>query len=395
MTALQTLLVREGEIKKRNAEIALLEGDTLTEEVRAEGTALTTEYRDLQTRINAARIADTTTEITDDDAEGRELRQLMFGDDRANLGDVCRSVIEKRSIDGATAELQQHFKLGENQFPVEALRTEARAVAVVPGDNEAGQQPIVQPVFSEGDAAFLMVNQTVVPEGTAVFPTLSTRPTVAGPYTDSTSVDDTTATFIVSALDPSRLQAQFFYRTTDSSRFPGLDPSLREALSSGLSEALDSAFVGQIVTDVGRTDATAENTFATYRSNLIYGRLDGRHASMESDVRLLVGAPSMAHMATKYRGNNADDSAVDSLRRISGGIKVSPHIAGVASHKQDVIVRLGMLNDSSIGIWGGVTIIDDPFTKAKTGERILTGVLQVAFSVTRAAGFARIQVQHQ
>ena len=76
MTALQTLLVREGEIKARNAEIALLEGDTLTEEVRAEGTALTTEYRDLQTRINAARIADETVEVATEDAEGRELRAV-------------------------------------------------------------------------------------------------------------------------------------------------------------------------------------------------------------------------------------------------------------------------------------------------------------------------------
>ena len=394
MTELQTLLIREGEVKARNVEISLMEGEAVSEEIRAEGTKLSTEYLGLQTRIKAARIADPTTEVTDD-AEGRELRALMFGEDGANLGDVCRSVMEQRSIDGATAELQAAFGLGTNQFPVEALRTEARAVAVVPGDNEAGQQPIVQPVFAEGDAAFLMVNQTVVPEGSAVFPTLSTRPTVGGPHADSTSVGDTTATFVVSALDPSRLQAQFFYRTTDSSRFPGLDPSLRGALGSGLSEAVDKAFIAQVVTDVARTDATAENTFATYRSALVYGRLDGRHASMESAVRLLMGSPTLAHAAGKYRSNNSDDSAADSLRRISGGIKISPHVAAVSGHKQDVIVRLGMLNDAAIGIWSGVTIIDDPYTKAKTGERVLTGVLQCAFSVTRAAGFARIQVQHQ
>ena len=122
MTALQTLLVREGEVKKRNAEITLLEGDALTEEVRAEGTALTTEYCDLQTRITAARIADPSTEVTDD-AEGRELRQMT---DDANLDAIFMAAIEHRSTTGRERELQEHFKLGPNQVPLSMLGTEHR-----------------------------------------------------------------------------------------------------------------------------------------------------------------------------------------------------------------------------------------------------------------------------
>ena len=40
------------------------------------------------------------------------------------------------------------------------------------------------------------------------------------------------------------------------------------SLSSGLGEALDSKIVGQIVTDVTRTDATAADDFGTYRKRL-------------------------------------------------------------------------------------------------------------------------------
>ena len=71
-----------------------------------------------------------TTEVTDD-AEGRELRALMFGEDGANLGDVCRSAIEHRAIGRTrTAELQAAFKLGhESGSRVDALpSTETRAV---------------------------------------------------------------------------------------------------------------------------------------------------------------------------------------------------------------------------------------------------------------------------
>ena len=393
MTILDKLRMRETEIKGRNADIALLEGDGLTDEIRTEQRELTTEYRDLQTSISAAEISDPTVEVQGaPNAEQLEFQRLVDG---SNLGDVARGVIEKRAVDGETAELQQHYGLGANQFPIDLLRAEHRAVTVAPTATEAGQQPIVQPVFGDGDADFLMVSQTVVEQGSAVFPVLTNRPTVGGPHTNSTVVAETTGTFSADALDPGSLRASFFYRDTDAARFPGLDAALRQALSSGLSEAVDASLIDRIVADVGRTDAVSENTFASYRSALVYSQLDGRHASMEDEIRLLAGSPTLSHMSGKYRGNNADDSAVDSLRRISGGLKVSPHIAGVASHKQDVIVRKGTLADAAIGLWRGMSLIDDPFSKSSKGEHMLTGVLLAAFKITRTSGFARVQVQHQ
>ena len=79
---------------------------------------------------------------------------------------------------------------------------------------------------------------------------------------------------------------------------------------------------------------------------------------------------------------------------ISGGLRVSAHVAGVAGSKQDVIVRRGAREDAAVGLWAGVEIIDDPYTGSGKGERELTAVLLAAFKVTRPAGFARIQVQH-
>ena len=148
------------------------------------------------------------------------------------------------------------------------------------------------------------------------------------------------------------------------------------------------------MTDVTRTDATAADTFASYRKRFVYDLIEGRHASMEADLRLLVGKDTLGDMATLYRGNNADDSAVDSLRRISGGVRVSPHIAATASMKQDVIVRRGAHFDAVAPLWQGVQLIVDDVTKAGSGEVVVTGILLAAFKVIRAAGFARIQAQH-
>ena len=322
-----------------------------------------------------------------------ELRELIG---KASIGEIVSGALRNKATSGAERELQDHYGLSGNEVPLELLRApvEKRAVTTAPSDVGAQQSQIVEPVFADGDAAFLGARETMLQSGDAVFPVLSTRPTIHGPFKASESAGDTTGTFTADVLEPSRIQAAFSYRRTDAVRFSGMDQSLRASLSSGLREGLDKELIDQIVSDVGRTNASAADTFATYRSRFIYAQIDGRFANSEADIRLLMGAPTLQDAAVLYRGNTADDSAVDSLRRVSGGLRVSPHIPAVASHKQDVIVRRGMRDDVHIGLWPGIEIIDDQVTKVATGEVILTAVLLAAWKVTRVAGFARVQSQH-
>ena len=78
MTESQRLTVRASEIRQRLNEIAGLEGDALTNEVGAESDKLGTEYRDVETRLRAAVIAESEgqpeTRDTPEDAEIREGR---------------------------------------------------------------------------------------------------------------------------------------------------------------------------------------------------------------------------------------------------------------------------------------------------------------------------------
>lgn len=389
MTDLQRAQLRASEIRSRLNELGLVED--LTDEQRSEVDSLAAEYQTVEARIRALTVA------ADGDGDGDGGTQNRDANldpliERANLGAYFEAAIAQRSVDGAELELQQEFDLAANQVPLAML--EERAVTPAPTSTAASQQPILQPIFATGDAAFLGVAMPTVPVGDAVYPVLTNRPTVGGPHTDSTAVDETTGAFTAEVLAPKRLQASFFYRRTDAARFRGMGPALRQALSNGLSEALDKELIDQIVADVNRTDATAENTFATYRKALVYDRIDGRFASMESAVKLLVGSDTLAHMSTKYRSNTADDSAVDSLRRITSGVRVSPHIADVASKKQDAIVRRGLRRDAVAPIWNGITLIPDEVTKAGTGEIVITAVVLANWKVVRTGGFARIQTQH-
>ena len=393
MTLSQKFAVRLSEVRVRLNELAGLEA--LTDEQRAESDRLQTEFRDKESQYRSAVIAESEAERrAATDNEGAELRAMLEG---ASLGAWFKAVIEGRSLEGREAELAGHFKLPANAFPVEMLRgpVEHRAVTPAPADAGRTQRPIIQPVFSGGDAAFLGIPMPTVPTGDQVFPVLTTRPTVGGPHTDSSEVAETTGAFSTDVLQPGRFQASFFWRRTDAARFAGLGESLRRALNAGLSEALDSKIIGQVETDVARTAAGAADTFQTYRGRLVYAAIDGRWASREGDIRLLVGGDTLGAMAGKYRANNSDDSAADSLRRISGGLKVSAHITATASHKRDVIVRRGSRPDAVAPIWRGVSLIPDEITKAKTGEIVVTAVMMAAYKVTRTSGFARVQVQHQ
>ena len=395
MTNSQRLAVRLSEIRQRLNEVSGLEGDSFTAEIRAEADRLQAEFRDKETQYRAAVIAEGESERrAATDNEGAELRAMLEG---ASLGAWFQAVIEGRALEGREAELGQHFNLPANAFPVEMLRepVEVRAVTTAPDNAGRTQRPIVGPVFAGGDASFLGISMPTVGVGDQVFPVLTSRPTVGGPHTDSSEVAETTGAFSAEVLSPGRFQASFFWRRTDAARFAGLGESLRRALNSGLGEALDKAIIGQVETDVTRTAASAADTFQTYRNRLVYAAIDGRWASREADIRLLVGGDTLGAMAGKYRANTADDSAADSLRRISGGLKVSAHIAATAAHKRDVIVRVGSRPDAVAPIWRGVSLIPDEITKAKSGEIQVTAVMLAAYKVTRTAGFARVQAQHQ
>ena len=322
--------------------------------------------------------------------EGAELRSMLAS---ANVGNIYAAVMEKRSTDGVEKELQEHYHIAAHAVPLAML--EQRAFTPAPTNTGTSQAAIVQPIFHDGDAAYLSVAMPTVGAGDAVYPVLTSRPTVGGPHTDETAVAESTGAFDAEMLAPARLQASFFYKRTDAARFAGMGEALRQALSAGLSEALDKEIIDQIVTDVTRTTASAADTFASYRKRFVYDQIDGRFASMEGELRMLVGSDTLGDMAVLYRGNNADDSAVDSLRRISGGLRVTPHIAAAGgNNKADVIIRRGTRMDAVAPLWEGVQLIPDEITKASTGEIVVTAILLFKAKVIRAGGFARVEAQH-
>ena len=131
--------------------------------------------------------------------------------------------------------------------------------------------------------------------GDAVYPVLTSRPTVGGPHSDSTDVGETTGGYTADLLAPERIQASFIYKRVDALRFPAMDPSLRMALNGGLEEKLDYEVIAGtdgLLTgaNLPNNNVAAVTTFADYISRFGYARVDGRYAAELGDLRTVAGA---------------------------------------------------------------------------------------------------------
>ena len=175
---------------------------------------------------------------------------------------------------------------------------------------------------------------------------------------------------------------------------------MRENLSMALADKLDQQVINGTNgllngTVLANHNVTTETTYALYREQFAYARVDGKYASATSDLKILMGAAAYAHAASQYRGNNDNMDALMSLMNATGGnVKVSAHVPAVASTRQNAIIRLGMRRDMVAPVWEGVTLIPDEITKAKSGEIVVTAVMLHAVKILRAAGFYKQQTQH-
>ena len=174
-------------------------------------TALDAELTDSETKFRAAAdelLTEQTTKTAPngEDSEARERRELCG---RANVGDVYNSILEKRgATHGATAEAQAAHGCAPNQIPLAMLaapHTEQRAVTPTPGASMTEQAETLLPVFGTGAGNFLSIDRPTVAMGQAVYPVLTSRPTVGGPDAGSTDAPDTTGAFDSELLPPKRI----------------------------------------------------------------------------------------------------------------------------------------------------------------------------------------------
>ena len=235
--------------------------------------------------------------------------------------------------------------------------------------------------------------------GDAVYPVLTTNADAGTPAENATQAE-TTGSFSANVLTPSRIQASFFYSREDQARFSGMGEALRSNLSEALADKLDQEILAGSSgllngTILANHAASAITSYASYRSELAYGRVDGTFAGSVGELKVVMGAATYGHAAAAFRSTNAGDrAALEDLMSVTGGVKVSAHVPAVSGNKQNVVIRLGSRRDYVAPIWEGVTLIPDEITKAASGQIVVTAVMLYSAKLLRAEGFFKQQTQH-
>lgn len=386
MTAAQRIQLRLSEVRSRLNEIAGLEGDAMTDEVREEARTLHTEYDDLEVRHRAAIVADGVkeTEVNEPDAEERERLELRG---KSRVADFLASALTGRPVKGASAEYADAVGT-PGLMPLDLLEApEERAITPGPSaETVTSTRPTVPHAFARTDAAALGIAMPMVEAGEAHFPALTTAPPAAPKAKDATA-DSTAAAFSLTKRTPARITGQFLIRIEDLALFPSMEMDLRTGIAAAMADNLDDQVIDgsgaganlsglfHQATDVAA--AGAVETFATGVSRFA-ALVDGKHANGWGDIRALIGTDTFALYASLFRGNDGDESLFDYMAGKLGALRVSTRVPAVASNAQKGIAVLGaQMQPITVPVWRGVELIVDPYTQAAKGQRVVTAVTLV------------------
>ena len=405
MTNSQRLAVRLSEIRQRLNEVAGLEGDAFTDEIRQESDRLQTEFRDKETQYRSALIAEGEAETraleSEPDAEMRERLELRG---RASLGAYLRAALSGRRVDGAEAELQEAAGVGDG-IPLElwdTARPEHRqtdAATGAPGTVGVNLDRIRPAVFAQSVLPRLGVEMPRVESGSYASATISTSLT-AGSKAKGARQDATAAAFTVTSVTPKRISARLGIRIEDVAAVgqENFESILRQNLSLVLSDELDKQglngaganadLIGlfQRLADPAAAPATVA-TFDDFAAAHAAG-IDGLWAPTLKDVSIVCGpdtyglAARTFQVATNYKG---ELSAAAYAMNQTGGLWTNKRMPAAATFEsvdnvqQAILYRLGRSMMGGEGAmrtavcphWNEISI-DDIYSGSAKAERYFT-----------------------
>ena len=221
MTNAQKIRLRLSQVRQRLNEIAGVEGDAFTDEVRSEAASLQAEFADLETRHQAAIVAEGEgeTRATGDDldAEAHERLELRS---QASLTAYLRAALSGRQVDGREAELRDAAGIGDGiplelwDVPSENGETRQDAPTGAPGTVGVNLDRIRPAVFAASIASTLGIEMPRVESGSYGSATISTSLSAAS-QAKGDSAQATAAGFTVSSVTPKRISARLGIRVED------------------------------------------------------------------------------------------------------------------------------------------------------------------------------------
>ena len=346
--------------EKREKINAFLGKEELTDDERAELDVLTKRAQEIEIELRAALVADGEAEdraraafdgtpATPATPEARELERITAA---ASVVDIVAATVAHRATEGATAELQKHLGIGGDQVPLELL--EVRAADPYPGAHDTGEpnQSAVRP------GCVPRIDRCVPRHRTAErgrrpgssYHVLSTNLTASVPAMPVADGANTAGAFTSAVLEPKRVQGAFVLRREDKAR---LGPQLEGGFAREPWGWSSSNEAGPGITDRRRrVHGCGQPGHRRRRPQSGRGRdlrrfcevasadqVDGLYADTVAGVRILLGPIRLqARLWASYRAGTAasarlsgDESALERIQALSGGVRATSHIPAVAA----------------------------------------------------------------
>ena len=407
MTNLKKIALRKSQISKRFGELAELEEQT--PETRAEVTTLTTELQDLETRYQAGILAGETEEVetTTDAGEDRELRELR---ENAEFGRYLEASLERRSIlDGAEKELNEALNVPLDRFPLELLADDLETRAAVDGESARSQQSWIERLFADTAATALGITMPSVGAGVPSYPLLTSN---ADPVQRGRTQNATAATIsaTVTEVKPTRNAVHAEYSVEDDARLPGLSAAIRRDLSAAMVEKIDrTIFLGDDGANENTADITglitaaiteltltqANKVKADEILKLLAGLIDGKYAASVGDLNLVATVGSNQLWLGTVQNSAASNDTVAQFLRANGVTWSTRGEIETATAADDfgafIGLGRGIAGTAVAPVWNSGQMIVDPYSKAKSGEVLLTLNYLWGFQIPRTANYRRLK----
>ena len=431
MTNAQKLTIRLSEIRQRLNEIAGLEGDALTDEIRTEADTLTGEFRDKETQHRAAIIAEgeeqraAAGEFGNADGEPAEVRALL---DRVRIGDYLAPAAAGAGLAGAPAELAAALQVpaagtsGGVAVPwqvlgrgIERRSAPERRDFTTTGQNDGSemQRPILQRLFGPGIMDALGVRMDTVPAGRSEWPLIATGIAPAQVVEGTAAAVAVAATFSYANLKPKRLTGRYEFTHEIAASVGDVEQALRRDLADAVMSAMSNAIVNGAAVDASdaataanvqgfvsklsaATAPTAQATYTDYAGSHA-GLVDGIHAENEMQVSSVIGVATYTHAAGVYQ-TGSGESGSEALMRRSMSCMASSYIPAATgtplTQSANIYHAAGpngggvMRGDSVAAMWPTLEIIRDIYSQASQGVVLTWVTLWDAAVAFRSSAYA-------
>ena len=342
--------------------------------------------------------------------ETSEQREEVELRSKVNFGKYIGAAMAGTGVtSGAEAELNAHVGVPENMFPLDLLAPAIEVRALRDGDADVMARSWVDRVFADSAAMRIGITFESVPPGVTAHPVLTAGG--SGEQRGRTqAAGESTYSFTVSELKPTRNAVHGIYSIEDHARVPGLSDAILRDMREGIVEKVDrTIFRGDATANEDGSDIAGLETLTIgeetiTQTNKVKGDetlkaflsfVDGIYATSLSDLSVVAAEGANTLWYSTIHNSAADNETIARFLMAAGLTwMVRGHIeSNTANGDFGAFVGLarGMAGSGVAPVWNRGELVRDPYSNANKGEVKLTVNWLWNFGLPRTANFKRIK----